>query len=97
MIIDGIEYVPKSDAKLEGDRHVLVLDKGFIFVGNLEDRDGRIWMTNCHNLRRWGKNGFGGAVEDPIAAEVELDRCPDFSVPMSVELMRLPVPEGWAR
>ena len=97
MIIDGIEYVPKSDVTPDGCRHVLVLDKGFIFVGNIEDRDGRIYVTNCHNLRRWNSGGFGGALADPKGSGVELDKCVPFSVPARVEIGRFPISEEWAK
>ena len=42
-------------------RHIVVLDRGWIFVSDLTklDDDGYM-LTNCMNIRKWTSGGFGG-------------------------------------
>ena len=58
VVIDGVRYAEDRPA---GNRHVVVLDNGFVFAGDLEET-GRVFLTRVVNLRRWQKNGLGGAI-----------------------------------
>ena len=94
--VDGIRYVPESEVRPEGNREVVVCDKGFIFVGNVTERaDGGLDLTKAANLRRWASGGFGGALTDPKTNGVELDPCPPLSIRPGAWFTRHPVPEDW--
>ena len=79
----------------DGDRYIVVLDRGWICVGNLTEEEGVCRLSNCKNLRCWMRNGFGGATLDPKAAEVELDDCADVIYQRSAEVFRVPISEAW--
>ena len=77
---------------VEGDRHLVVLDKGFIFAGNLSKKDDVYTLTNCFNVRKWSTGGFGGlsksanesgATLDPSAPIRFEPRAMVFCVPIS--------------
>jgi hypothetical protein len=44
-----------------GDRHIVVLDRGWIFAGNLsQDKDTKVYtLTDAVNIRKWTQGGFG--------------------------------------
>ena len=95
--IDGTKYVKESaQEKVTGDRYIAVLDRGWIFVGNLEmGNNYKHYFSNVYNIRKWSKNGFGGMVSDPKAAGAVLDKSRDFE--FKNPLFLIPVPEGWGK
>ena len=74
MIIDGIEYEPVN----AGERRlqIVVLHRGFVFVGEVERTDREVIIHNARNVRRWGTTyGLGEiALNGPTASTV-LDIC----------------------
>ncbi len=92
ITIDGIDYV-KEGQKITGNRHIVVLDRGWIFVGNLEVDGETYKLTNTQNIRKWGKSGFGGMVLDPKKAEVVLDKSGPLEFKSPIFLVS--VPENW--
>jgi len=80
----------------EGDRHIVVLDRGWIFCGNLtRTDDGVNTLTNVVNIRKWARNGFGGLTTDPKAAGVECDDCAAIRFRDSALMFAVPVAENW--
>lgn len=72
---------------------IAVLDRGFVYVGDVVT-DGRfVKITNARNLRRWGtQRGLGQlALEGPLSNTV-LDECGDIVAPIS-ELKHIMVSE----
>ena len=56
----AIEVIEKATANCaKGDRHLIVLDRGWIFAGDMSLKDYDYTDTNCQNKRKWGKGGFG--------------------------------------
>lgn len=100
ITIDSVRYVREDSIQERhelGGREVVVLDKGFIFVGNAEEAEGGLWIRNASNVRRWEKGGFGGMVRDPKAAGVTLDESGDLFVPTHAIQQRHPVAAGWGQ
>ena len=75
LTINGVDYV-RADAVPSpvplGPVRIVVADKGFVFVGNVEEHaDATVTITNTQNIRRWGtKRGLGELVHGPTAATV---------------------------
>ena len=90
--IDGVRYVPEEPAP-KGTRRIVVLDRGWIFAGNISD-DGKR-LTDVVNVRRWKRNGFGGLCKDPATSGAELDPCEDLV--LSSWIFCVEVPDGWGR
>lgn len=51
VMIDGVEYVPKQS---HGDIKIVVLDRGFVYVGRVTEKDDRIEVSDAKNIIRWG-------------------------------------------
>ena len=79
-----------------GDRHIVVLPSGFIFVGNLsyEEADKTYTVTDCQNVRKWSTGGIGGLCMSSKDSGAVLDRCAPvkfnaprlvFAAPISVD------------
>lgn len=72
--IDGVEYIRKdSVADTDGDIKIVVLDRGFVYVGYVTIEDEFVVIRHAKNIRYWGtKNGLGELVSGPLA-ETKLD------------------------
>ncbi len=64
VTINGIEYAPVS-AKPTGTRAVVVVDRGWIFAGDVTRENGRIRLTNALHVFKWESVGFAGMIDDP--------------------------------
>ena len=51
ITINDIIYVPKT---LQGDMRIVVLDRGFVYVGQVQEEDDRITIHNARCIIRWG-------------------------------------------
>jgi hypothetical protein len=76
--IDDVEYIraDKLDEakKYEGDIKIVVLDRGFVYVGNVEETDNFVVITNASNIRIWGTSkGLGELVNGPLS-NTKLDK-----------------------
>lgn len=58
MIIDGIEYEPVAT---NGSRkQIVILHRGFVFVGDVSSEGEYRVIRNAQNIRKWGtNNGLG--------------------------------------
>ena len=70
--IDEVEYVRKdSITATDGDIKIVVLDRGFVYVGQVtepETENGMIIIKNAKNIRQWGTTkGLGELVSGPLA------------------------------
>lgn len=63
MIIDGVEYVPVESST----KQIIVCHRGYVFLGDVEDKESEVVIRNAKNLRRWGTTyGLGQlAIEGP--------------------------------
>jgi hypothetical protein len=56
-------------------QHIVVLDRGFVYVGKIALDDEWVHISNAKNIRAWGtKNGLGELRNGPLA-ETKLDPC----------------------
>jgi hypothetical protein len=70
--IDDVEYIRadkiNESAKYEGDIKIVVLDRGFVYVGQVEETDDFIVIRNAKNIRVWGTTkGLGELVSGPLS------------------------------
>ena len=93
VIIDGVIYVPKK--KKVGTRAVVVVDRGWIFAGDLTRENGRIQLSNALWLFRWEEVGFAAVVKDPIKAKADLRPIDDVDIPEASEVFCVPVGDAW--
>jgi len=80
-----------------GNRCLAVLDKGFIFVGNISqpDNDGIYTLTYCKNVRKWGRNGLGGLCRGAKTAQATLDDSTPIMFHRSALIFSVPISNEW--
>lgn len=87
ITIDDVQYVRADSIKQPvptGPIKILVLDRGFVYVGRLtgtDEESGHFILENAHNIRYWGtKNGLGELVNGPLK-DTKLDPVGIVSIP----------------
>ena len=92
--INGVEYAPVN-AQPKGSRAVVVVDRGWIFAGDVTRKDGRILISRALHVFKWESIGFAGMVDNPKKAKADLRRMADVDIPEGSEIFCVPVPEDW--
>ena len=93
ITVNGIEYVP---VKPNGNRAVCVIDRGWVFAGDVTEANGRVTLTRVVWLRNWLAIGFDGVISDPNSNKLvkrKMDHSVDF--PADAEIFRVPVSDDW--
>ena len=93
--INGVEYV-RADVRPTGTRAVIVVDRGWIFAGDVTRENGRIRLTRAVWVFRWESIGFDGMIADPKSAQVTLRLIPNgVDLPEGAEIFSVPVDDLW--
>lgn len=84
---------PRGDDK---GKCIVVLDRGWIFVGKLTrvDDDGYL-LTECSNIRKWSTGGFGGLTKSSATSGAVQDSCSPIKFRDKSMLFYVPVSEEW--
>lgn len=90
VIINGTEYTP---VKPTGSRAVVVIDRGWIYAGDVTRIDGRIKLSRCVWVFRWSDCGFDAVINDPSKAEIR--KHADIDIPQGAEIFSVPVSDNW--
>ena len=97
ITINGEDYVKASDvpeAQPNGNRAVVVVDRGWIFAGDVTEEDDRIILTRAVWVFRWESIGFNGVIENPYKADIRpMPNAVD--IPKGSEIFRIPVDDDW--
>ena len=74
---------------------IVVIDNGFVHVGDCVLADGMLTISNCSNIRRWGTTkGLGQLVGGPLNDTIA-DPCGTVLVPINRVVFFLNVVKGW--
>ena len=93
VLIDGVEYVER---KPNGNRCVVVVDRGWIFAGDVTRENGRIKLTRAVHVFRWESIGFDGMLANPKSSNVTLKALAnDVDIPSGAEIFCVPVGDEW--
>jgi len=88
--IDGETFT----RELKGKRAVIVITGGWIYAGDVSEKDGRIRLTNAVWVFKWSEIGFTGVLANPEKADIRpMEHCIDL--PKASEIYRVPVKDGW--
>ena len=72
VMIDGVEYEPVNRASRR--KQIIVLHRGFVFVGDVERKESEVVIHNAQNVRRWGTtSGLGQIAENGPTSNTTLD------------------------
>ena len=97
IMIDEVKYV-RADSVLvppNGNRAVIVVDRGWIFAGDVTRENGRIKLSRAVHVFRWESIGFDGMISNPTNKKVTLKKLVDVDMPESAEIFAIPVSKNW--
>ncbi len=94
--INGVAYV-RADSipavKPNGNRALIVVDRGWIFAGDVTRQDGSIRLSRAVWVFRWESCGFSKVIEDPSKADIR--PMADVDIPSGAEIFCVPVADDW--
>ena len=93
--INGVEYIRADSvptAKPNGNRAVVVVDRGWIFAGDVTRENGRIRLSRALHVFKWESIGFAKMTE---TAKADLRPIADVDIPAGAEIFCVPVSENW--
>jgi hypothetical protein len=93
VTIDGVEYAPIN--KASGNRAVVVVDRGWIFAGDVTRENGRIRLARALHVFKWESVGFAGMIDSPKKAKADLRPVADVDIPEGAEIFCVPVAAEW--
>jgi len=94
VIVDGVEYVEKQQSF--GTRAVVVVDRGWIFAGDVTRENGRIYLSRAIHVFRWESIGFDGMIANPKSSKVTLKAMSSpVEIPDGAEVFCVPVDDDW--
>ncbi len=98
MVVDGVEYVRADSVRAveTSGRVLLVIDRGWIFAGDLEADGDHYVLHRSVNVERWtGGQGISGVIADP-KTDVTLRAMPaPVRVPRACVLYSVALIAGW--
>ena len=93
--INGVEYV-RADTQQVGTRAVVVVDRGWIFAGDVHRENGRIRLDRAVWVFRWESIGFDGMIANPKSSQVSIRSMPNgVDLPEGAEIFCVPVDDSW--
>ena len=96
ITIDDVQYVRADSVPAltpNGDRAVIVVDRGWIFAGDITRENGRIKISRAVWVFRWESCGFSKVIEDPTNADIR--PVSDVDMPEGAEIFCVPVHDSW--
>lgn len=93
--INGETYV-KASARPTGSRAVVVINRGWIYAGDVLESNGRIILRRAVWVFNWREIGFAKVPEDPGSSKADLrPMSHDIDIPGASEVYRIPVSDDW--
>ncbi len=84
----------KNESELSLGKQIVVLDRGFVYVGDVTVAGEFTHIKNVKNIRYWGtKNGLGELVNGPLP-ETKSDACGDIIAPNKAVIHFIRCSEG---
>lgn len=83
------------DGNPKGDLSIVVLHRGWIFVGEFAQDENACCLTRCENVRKWTSGGFGGLTLGAKSSGAVLDKCEPMEFDTSAMILCVDVAEGW--
>ncbi|MHB8406215.1 MAG: hypothetical protein ACYDCJ_12410 [Gammaproteobacteria bacterium] len=88
----------RSSLKIANPIQIVVLDRGYVYVGRVRRDSNFVHITNARNVRRWGTSkGLGELVRGPLSPTV-LDPAGTVHAPLRALIALIDVEqEPWAK
>jgi hypothetical protein len=97
LIVQGKEPMPAqcSSDPVSGTTQIVVLDRGFVYVGKVQIVDQFVNITEARNVRVWGTtNGLGELVNGPTK-DTKLDQVGNVVAPLRAVVHFIACKQGW--
>lgn len=93
--IDDVEYIRADKQKaFDGDIKIVVADRGFVYVGVVDESESFVTLRNAKNIRVWGTTkGLGELVNGPLANTI-LDSVGTVRIPMRAVISLIDVEQS---
>ena len=77
--IDDVTYVREElvQKTITGTRAVIVVNRGWIFAGDVTREDSRIKLSRAVWVFKWDSVGFEGVIENPKSSKVTIKSMPN--------------------
>lgn len=79
ITVNGVEYIRKdsvSQAKeFTGDIKIVVLQRGWIYIGRFERNGNDCKLHNAYNIRLWGTTNGLSELVNGATTSTKLDKC----------------------
>ena len=99
LVVNGQKYHregTQGPPPIPGKRAVIVVDRGWIFAGDVTEKDGRIRLDRAVWVFRWESIGFDGVLKNPKDPKIALRRLESpVDLPSDAEIFRCPVGDSW--
>jgi hypothetical protein len=77
--INGIKYVKKDSIvehkQYEGDVKIVVLQRGWVYIGRFERTGNDCKLHNAYNIRNWGTTKGLAELVNGATKDTKLDKC----------------------
>lgn len=95
ITIDQVKYVREDSIlpKPSGNRAIIVVDRGWIFAGDVTRENSRIRLTRALHVFKWESVGFAGMIQNTKKAD--LRPITDVDIPEDAEIFCVPVEDSW--
>ena len=100
--INGVTYVPAGAGGVNtlpsGNRNVVVIDRGFIYAGDLsfDEATQDYTLANAVWVFRWESIGLDGVIREPKSNKVTLKKMDNAVIaPRGSVIFRIPVSANW--
>ena len=95
VTVNGVVYVREDSITPapSGSRAVVVVDRGWIFAGNVARENGRIILSRAVWVFKWESCGFAKVIEDPSKADIR--PIANVEIPEGAEIFSVPVSDEW--
>ena len=80
--VNGVSYTKTDSIELKPTKkQILVLQRGWVIVGDVSQESSMVSVSNCSVVRVWGtSNGLGELAENGPLSETVLDPCPSTQI-----------------
>lgn len=78
VFIGGVEYIPKDSVQIQefsGDIKIVVLQRGWIYVGRFERNGNDCKLHNSYCIRTWGTTKGLQELVNGVTSSTKLDKC----------------------
>jgi hypothetical protein len=76
--INGIVYIPKDSIKniqYDGDIKIVILQRGWVYIGRFERNGNDCKLHNAYNIRSWGTTKGLPELVNGATSSTKLDKC----------------------